>query len=143
MIDAAPIVVEREIRASPETVFSYFTDPARYVRWMGIAATLDAVPGGIYEVHTPQGFTARGVFLEVDPPRRVVFSWGWEGRPDIPPGSTQVEVTIQPRGNSSLVTLVHSRLPVAETPIHTTGWTRYLDRLVIAAGGGDPGPDEA
>lgn len=143
MTEAAPIVIERQIRASAETIFAYFTDPDRYALWMGIEAKLDAIPGGIYEVHTPQGFTARGEFLEVDPPNRVVFSWGWEGRPDIPPGSTRVEVTLEPLAGTTLVTLVHTGLPVAEIAIHTTGWTRYLDRLVIAAAGGDPGPDEA
>ena len=62
------------IAAPPETVFPYFTDPARYVQWMGIDATLDPVPGGEYRVGMRGGVQASGVFLEIDPPRRVVFT---------------------------------------------------------------------
>ena len=42
--------VTLDIDAPPTEVFRYLTDPARYVRWMGSSATLEARPGGRYEV---------------------------------------------------------------------------------------------
>lgn len=134
--------LERRIKARPETVFAYFTDPERYTAWMGVEAELDARPGGVYRVRVPQGFVALGTFTEVDPPRRVVFEWGWEGHPGVPPGSTTVEVTLEPDGEETVVRMVHSGLPDDdEVEAHRAGWDRYLDRLVVAGGGGDPGPD--
>ena len=71
-------VLEREVRiaASPETVFSFFTDPDQMVRWKGKAATLDPRPGGIYRVDMNGSDIARGEYVEVEPPSRVVFTWG-------------------------------------------------------------------
>jgi uncharacterized protein YndB with AHSA1/START domain len=45
---------------------------------MGEQATFDVRPGGIYRVGVIPGNTARGEFVEVDPPHRLVFTWGWE-----------------------------------------------------------------
>lgn len=143
MTDNAPITIIRRIAARPETVFAYFTDSARYRRWMGVDAELDARPGGIYRVDTPNGGVARGEFIEVDAPKRIVFSWGWEGNAQVPPGSSTVEVTLEPDGDGTRVTLVHSGLPVEAVDLHAAGWERYASRLVLAAEGGDPGPDEA
>ena len=142
-MNEAQIECERRINARPETIFSYFTDSERYARWMGVEATLNAQPGGIYRVVTPQGFIAIGEFVEVEPPKRVVFTWGWEGNPEVPPGSSRVEITLEPSGDATIVRLTHSGLPQPEMDPHSQGWVRYLDRLVVAAGGGDPGPDEA
>lgn len=134
--------VQRRIRARPETVFSFLTDPGRFTRWMGVDAELDPRPGGIYRVVVPQGRVARGEFVEVEAPVRVVFTWGWEGDPGVPPGSTRVEITLEPDGDGTLVRLAHRGLPGPEAVgLHRLGWDRYLDRLVVAGTGGDPGPD--
>lgn len=136
------IELERRVLAPMETVFAYFTDSARYTAWMGVEAELEARPGGIYRVRVPQGHYAVGEFVEVEPPSRVVFTWGWEGDPEVPPGSSTVTVTLTPDGEGTRVRLVHSGLPdPASMALHTEGWDRYLDRLVLAAGGTDPGPD--
>lgn len=64
--------VEREvrIRARPETVFSFFTDPELMVRWMGAAAEIDPRPGGIYRVDIDGSHVALGEYVEVSPPDR-------------------------------------------------------------------------
>lgn len=140
--DGADLVFEARIAASPETVFGFFTDPERAVLWMGDQATLDPRAGGIYRVGVREQFTARGSYVEVDPPRRVVFTWGWEqGMPTVPPGSTTVEVDLEPDGDGTLLRLTHSGLPPQMRPPHAAGWTHYVARLEIAAPGGDPGPD--
>lgn len=136
------ITHEVRIAARPETIFEFFTDPAKMVRWKGRIARLDARVGGEYHVDINGRDIARGEYLEVDPPRRVVFSWGWmgEGHP-IPPGTTKVEITLTPDGDETVVRLVHSGLPAGTGKGHADGWDHYLPRLAVAASGGEPGPD--
>jgi uncharacterized protein YndB with AHSA1/START domain len=76
MTGSPPVEVTTDIPAAPEDVFPYFSDPARYVRWMGSQARLDPEPGGMYRVHMSDGFKAAGTFVRVDPPHRVVFTLG-------------------------------------------------------------------
>ena len=92
-----PVVVQRRIKASPETVFSFFTDPTRWLQWQGVDATIEARPTGTFRVNVRGDGYASGRFTEVDPPRRVVFTWGWElpGNP-VPPGSSTVEIDHEP-----------------------------------------------
>jgi uncharacterized protein YndB with AHSA1/START domain len=136
-------VLTQEVRidASPETVFQFFTDPSRMVRWKGRAATLDPRPGGIYRVEINDQATALGEYVELDPPRRVVITWGWEGATAVPPGSSTVEFELEPDGDGTIVRLTHRGLPPDEVEIHGQGWGNYLPRLAVAAAGGDPGPD--
>jgi uncharacterized protein YndB with AHSA1/START domain len=162
--------IEHEVRvaARPETVFAYFTDPARMVRWMGAEATLDPRPGGIcriafqpsqqrieflgasyfgrgpdserFELNGPGVMT--GKFVEVDPPRRIILTWGWELEMlAVPPQSTVVEVTFTRDGEDTIVRVAHRRLPAEAVAFHRAGWEHYLERLVVAAAGGAPGPD--
>jgi uncharacterized protein YndB with AHSA1/START domain len=134
------IQVEKRIRARPETVFAFLTDPALYRQWKGREAQLDARPGGIYRVVMPGGI-ALGEYHVVDPPRRVVFSWGWEGNPEVPPGSSLVEISLVPEGTETVLHLRHSGLPAAASAQHDQGWVHYLGRLDVAATGEDPGRD--
>jgi uncharacterized protein YndB with AHSA1/START domain len=73
-------VLERVVRiaASPATIFPFFTDPEKMVRWKGITAELDSRPGGIYRVNVTGRDIARGKYVEVVPNERIVFTWGWE-----------------------------------------------------------------
>ena len=132
---------ELRIDASPDIVFAYFTDPAKMARWMGVEHKLDPVPGGVFTVDINGRDVAVGEYVEVDPPRRAVFTWGWQGRTDVPPGSTTVEVELTPDGAGTLVQFVHTGLPGGPEDPHGRGWTHYLSRLGVAAVGGDPGPD--
>jgi uncharacterized protein YndB with AHSA1/START domain len=136
-------VIEREVRiaARPETVFAFLTDPSKMVRWMGMAALLEPRPGGTYRVAINERIVARGQYVEVIPPRRIIFTFGWERESPVTPGSSTVEVTLIPDGEATILRLVHRGLPAAEVATHTDGWNRYLARLLVAAPGGDPGPD--
>ena len=141
--------VEREVRiaARPETVFDFLVDQEKQVLWMGRRAQLDARPGGIYRVEISDQATASGEFVEVEPPSRVLMTFGWEGQEagqgehGVPPGSSRVEVTLEPDGDGTLVRLRHYDLPENAREIHGQGWELYLGRLAIAATGADPGPD--
>ena len=67
-------VVAHEVRVSagPDTIFDYFTDPAKMVQWMGTEATLDPRPGGVCRISPSGQATMLGEFVEVDRPRRIV-----------------------------------------------------------------------
>ena len=134
--------VEREIRivASPETISPFFTDPAKMVLWKGRSATLDPRSGGIYRVDVTGRDIARGEYVEVTPPSRVVFSCGWEGKGNpVPPGSSTVEISLIPDGHATIVRLRHSGLSAEQGAEHAKGWEHYLERLANAAPGSDAG----
>lgn len=136
-------VQELEVDAPIDEVFALFVDPELFVLWMADAATLDPVPGGTVRWTHPNGDTVAGRYVEVDPPRRVVFTYGWE-RADvqIPPGSTTVEVDLTPRPDGgTTVRLVHRGLDDDAADAHRGGWAHYLDRLRRTAEGHPPGPD--
>ncbi len=133
---------EMRIEARPEVVFTYFTDPAKMARWMGVDHKLDPVPGGVFLVDVNGRDTTMGEYLEVDAPRRVVFTWGWRDSTELPPGSSTVEVDLIPDGDATVVQLVHRGLPPGPMASHAEGWGHYLPRLAVAGAGGDAGPDE-
>ena len=148
--------VSVHVAAAPEDVFPYFTDPARYVQWMGSEAKLEPVPGGVYRVRMPDGFEAAGTFLSVDPPHQLAFTWGFAddeaaqhtkrgeatSSGDMPAGSTRVTVILDAEDGGTRLTLRHDRLPNRELRDgHQIAWETYLPRHVIRAADGDPGPD--
>lgn len=138
------ITYDRTVRiAAPrEVVYTYFTDAEKLTRWMGSSAQLESRAGGIYRVDMNGRDVARGEFIELEPPERVVFSFGWEsGGAPIPPSGSTVEVTLFPEGDGTIVRLVHRGLPQSLLAPHAEGWDHHLDRLVVVAAGGDPGPD--
>ena len=135
---------ELEIAARPETVWAFLLDPERAVRWMGITAAFDARPGGAYRIEVVPGEFASGEWVELDPPRRLVMTWGWEpsGMSAVAPGSTTVEWNLEPRGEGTVLRFRHSGLRGADAvTTHGHGWDHYLPRLRTVAAGGDAGPD--
>ena len=128
------IEVTQRIEASPEIVFAYLTESHRFVAWMGVGAELDPRPGGRYRIDVDGVHIVSGEYQVVDPPRRLVMSWGWEGHPTVPPGSTTVEITLTPERDATTLTLRHLGLPdEGERRLHTDGWTQYMSQLAAAA----------
>jgi uncharacterized protein YndB with AHSA1/START domain len=139
-------LVEREVTidARPETIWEFLVDPEKATRWMGVNASFDARPGGRYRVEVIPGEVASGEFVELDPPRRLVWTWGWEpgGRGSVDVGSTTVEIELIPDGRRTTLRFAHRSLPSPEaSESHAHGWDHYLARLAIAARGDDPGRD--
>ena len=124
----APVVASVRIAAAPDVVFPYFTDPALITRWLAETATLDARPGGFFDLDVA-GNPVRGEFVEVDAPRRVVFTWGVEGEDGMPPRSTTVEVVLVADGEETVVTLTHRGLRGDFRRSHEEGWNRRLGAL--------------
>jgi uncharacterized protein YndB with AHSA1/START domain len=136
---AEPVRAWIRIDAPPERVWEFFTRPEAITRWMGEYAVLEPYPGGEFTVDI-KGAPVRGRYLELDPPHRLLLSWGYAGSRELPPGASTVEVRLVRDGAGTRVHLEHRDLPEEETPGHAEGWTHYLARLA-AAGTGDPGPD--
>ncbi len=97
------------------------------VEWMGDVANLDPRPGGDFRLEV-EGTKVVGRFLEVDPPHRVVFSWGFDGSDALPPGTSQVEVALSPTLKGTLVELRHRGLR-NEATAHSRGWIHFLGLL--------------
>ncbi len=111
-------------------MFEYLTDPTKFVEWMGTGAELDPTKGGAYRLDIDGEHFASGRYLEVDPPHRLVMTWGWEGNESVQPGSTTVEITLTQDGDGTLLRLKHSGLPTElERDNHQKGWQMYMGRL--------------
>jgi uncharacterized protein YndB with AHSA1/START domain len=129
-----------DIAATREQVFDYFVRPELLVRWMGDFARLEAVAGGVFSVDI-NGVLIRGHFVKVERPRLIEIAWGEAGNPAMPPGATRLIVTLEPHASGTRVTLEHAGLTPAEGEKHAVGWPHFIQRLVVAAAGGDPGAD--
>ena len=138
------MVLEQTVRVplSPEQAFAMVTDPDLLRRWQAVTARVDARPGGAWRWTITPGHTAAGAVRELETPRRLVLSFGWEGDDELPPGSSVVTWTVAPDAGATTVSLAHEGLATEEQAAgHRTGWTHYLNRLVRAAEDGDAGPD--
>jgi len=132
-LDAAPDEIAREIAidAPAELVFSYFIDPSKHVTWQGTEADLDPQPGGKLRVTFAPGYVAVGTYLEVQPPTKIVYTWGWEqqGSDVLPPDASTVEITLEPSGPKTVVRLHHRGLPDPMMEFHSHGWDECLTEL--------------
>jgi uncharacterized protein YndB with AHSA1/START domain len=129
-----------DIEAPPDIVFSHLVRSEQMTAWMGQYADLDPRPGGKFVVDI-NGSPIRGSYVEVDPPNKVVVTWGVAGSEDHPPGSSRVEITLTGHDRGTRVELVHTDLPDERTAMHGAGWEHFLPRLALASTGPDPEPD--
>lgn len=122
------------VDASPEEVFTYFTDADALASWMGDRARVEPHPGGIFLIHFDDR-VVEGRYLVVDPPKRIVVTWGRHGSVRLPPGGSTLEVTFAPEDGGTRVSVLHDGLPDPERPLHALGWAHYLPRLASVARG--------
>jgi uncharacterized protein YndB with AHSA1/START domain len=129
--------MSRRLRAAPTTVFQALTAPEQIAGWFGSGTPeskdveADARVGGKYHF----GFTGmngqrmdvHGVYEEVSPPQRLVFSWWWEMNPE---EVSKVTIELTADGDGTLLSLTQSGLATAESEQgHREGWTFGFDRL--------------
>jgi len=127
---------------STDEAFALITEPDRLRRWKTVSARVDLRVGGEYRYTVVPGNVAAGTFIEVDPGRRIVFGWGWEGSPDLGPDVSTVTITLEPVEGGTLVRLVHDGLTEEQVAGHLAGWNHFFARLEQAVSTGDAGPDE-
>jgi uncharacterized protein YndB with AHSA1/START domain len=98
---------------------------------------LDPRPGGELRIDYNGSDVASGRFVEVNPPSRIVVTWGWEAPGDAtPPGASTVEVDFVAYGDGTIVRLRHSGLAAGAVEAHAEGWDQFLPALVAATGQG-------
>jgi len=125
----------------PDAVFELITQPERLRRWKTVAARVDLRVGGEYRWTIVPGHSAAGTYKEIEPGKRVVFTWGWEGAPDLPPGASTVSITLDAVKGGTNLRLVHEGLTDEQAASHAEGWNHYLDRLVEFGTAGEIGLD--
>jgi uncharacterized protein YndB with AHSA1/START domain len=131
------LTLKRRLKASPEAVYAAWTDPEKIVRWFGPdtgpvkQAEIDLRVGGRYFVifNTEDGeqHHVSGVYREVAPNEKLVFTWTWR---TLPERESVVTILIKPDGSGSLLTLMHEKFfdgPARDR--HREGWTGCLDKL--------------
>src|SRR3979411_1306476 len=141
---AEPFSLQREVQiaAPPATIFAFLTDPEKILRWMGTEAKVEPHLDGLYLVNVTGKDTAEGRFTEVIPVHALAYTFGWQERGDMPPGSSLIEIDLIEQEGGTLLRMTHSGLPDAELcAAHEQGWMPSFARLAVAAAGGDPGPD--
>lgn len=128
---------------SADEAFALVTDPERLRRWQTVAARVDLRIGGQYRWTVTPGHHATGTFQEIEPGKRVVFTWGWESGMDLAPGASTVTITLEPDAEGTSLRLVHDGLTAEQAAAHAEGWNHYLDRLVTETSTpAGAGPDE-
>ncbi len=138
MIDGDVVVHELVLAAPRAVVYAMFVEPAQLVRWIGVSAELEPRPGGRFRFEIAPGQYCEGSYLELDPPARLSFSWGWtEPALGVPPGSSVVEVELTELTGGRVGTLLrlrHHGLPAERRAMHSDGWDHFLGQLSAVTG---------
>jgi uncharacterized protein YndB with AHSA1/START domain len=80
-----------------------------------------------------------GRFVELVPPRRLVFTYGWEGDlMGLPPESSTVEIDLEERESETILRLSHRGIPADAVEDHRRGWIYFLGRLRDSFAGSRP-----
>jgi uncharacterized protein YndB with AHSA1/START domain len=105
-------------------------------RWMGppnvvrVVAESDLRVGGAYRVQMIMAddvHDVSGVYREIVPNEKVVFTWAWKSTPE---RESLVTVTVRPDGDGTIMTLLHEQFFDDEArDRHNAGWTIIMDRL--------------
>ena len=98
-----------------------------------VAARVDLRIGGEYRLHDDFGHHAAGTFQEIEPGKRIVFTWGWESGMDLAPGASTVSITLEPDAQGTTLHLVHEGLNAEQAAAHAEGWNHYLEWLIAEA----------
>lgn len=114
------------IRAPREGVFRYFTDSRRFAAWWGPGSSIDAAPGGTVRIRYPNGIEAAGEVLEIEPPARIVFSYGYASGQPIPPGASRVTVELAETPDGTRLSLRHELAEADVRDQHVGGWRYQL-----------------
>lgn len=142
-ISLPSVTIVRRIEAPPARVYAALTEPELMIRWWGpdagptLRAEADVRPDGRFSVvfrllngdeHNPTG-----VYREVVPGRKLVFTWEWPGMPE---RESLVTFLLEPLDGGTELTLIHEQLPDEEArKSHEEGWRGFLDKLRSFLGG--------
>jgi uncharacterized protein YndB with AHSA1/START domain len=134
--DDYSVTVQRDIAATPEDLFDAWLDAESIGSWLtpaGIRETraeTDARVGGTFRivmVDDESSIVHTGTYLEIDRPRRLVFTWS---SPATRFRDSIVTVTFQPSSSSTVVEIHQVGLPDEDAQrSHYAGWSDILREL--------------
>ncbi len=147
LTEPATLTIRRLLPGPIERVLAYLTESDRRRAWLA-AGQMELRLGAPFELvwrndelvdppaPRPAGFAEehrmQSRITELDPPRRLAFTWQ---------GSGDVSFELQPQGSEVLLTVTHRRLPDRATLLKVAaGWHQHLDTLVASATGAAPEP---
>jgi uncharacterized protein YndB with AHSA1/START domain len=147
MIEATTLKIQRVLPGPVERVWDYLTRSELRRQWLA-AGHMDTTPGASFELvwrnneltnppgKRPEGFgdehRMQGQILDYDPPRKLAFTWQ---------GGGDVTFTLEPRGERTLLTVVHRGLVERSTRTKVgPGWHSHLDILAARMAGTEPEP---
>lgn len=120
------------IRARPATVFEFFTDARDWAAWWGAGSSIDARPGGHVVIRHPNGVEASGEVLEVRPPNRIVFTYGYVTGVPVPASGSRVTIRLDPHPAGTLLQLTHEFADPDARDEHVQGWRFQLSLFANA-----------
>jgi uncharacterized protein YndB with AHSA1/START domain len=122
------------VSARPDLVFAYFTDSARFAAWWGVGSSIDARPGGAMRIRYPNGVVAAGEVVEIEAPRRMVFTYGYQDpAKGIPPGGSRVTITLEEVPAGTRLHLRHDLPDATARDEHAPGWRFQLSLFANVA----------
>ncbi|MEX2628818.1 MAG: SRPBCC family protein [Tistlia sp.] len=147
LTEPATLTIQRLLPGPIERVWAYLTQSELRRQWLA-AGEMEMRVGTPFELvwrndeltdppgQRPPGFSGEhrmeSRITELDPPRRLAFTWN---------GSGDVSFALEPKGNEVLLTVTHCRLPDRSTQLAVSaGWHGHLDLLVARASGKEPTP---
>jgi uncharacterized protein YndB with AHSA1/START domain len=124
------VAYEVAIAAPAEVVYRLLTTVDGLKRWIAADAVVEAEPGGTLRWTHENGATMIGRFVELEPPRRLVFSYGWEGDlMGLAPEASTVEIDLEEHAGGTVLRLSHRGIPPGVVEDHRRGWVYFLGRL--------------
>lgn len=129
------IRVEREFAAQPRAVFDAWVVSETASRWLFSTETsvmtcvMDPRPGGAYRIErteVDESYVAVGEYREVNPPHRLVFTFGM---PQFAPGFATVTVEVEPAGAGTRMRLTQDSVPPEHKDAIREGWSAMFDLL--------------
>jgi Uncharacterized conserved protein len=114
------------INAKQSTVFRYFTDSKRFADWWGEGSRIEGRKGGALQIIYPNGVKVSGQVLEISPPDKIVFTYGYESGKPIPPGSSRVTIQLKEHPEGTELKLIHEFSDASVRDAHVQGWRYQL-----------------
>jgi uncharacterized protein YndB with AHSA1/START domain len=128
--------LQRHFDSSPERVFDAWVNPETVRKWLFTTPAsekntteVDARVGGKWSIVDRRDgvdYRALGEYVEIDRPRRLVFTFGM---PQFSSEFARVIVEIAPEGNGSLLTVIHESLPSSHVRETERGWSDMFTAL--------------
>ncbi len=129
-----PFAVDRSIyiEADLDTVFSFFTDSARWAVWWGPGSTVDPRVGGAILIRHSNGFESTGEILEIVPRERFVFTFSMQAAKLIPAEESRVTLRVEPQGSGTLVSVTHQVADAGVRDLMPQGWRFHFSMFANA-----------